>query len=192
VYEIDLTKVDPPTIELIGQVELSTLVGLFALQGSRLFMVHWMVEGRRTRGPHWDTVWDFVENKCVSWHLPPKLAKPLERVRRFHHSWEHITPHANQSIFAGDLVIYFNNMGIRVLPVPELTFTAPKRRSVLNPQLHLTLSDIPAQFASLPLAPFNIDHPNLSQDESIGVSMAEGWNMNVVSRSCSTSSSPAG
>ena len=84
--------------------------------------------------------------------------------------------YAKQSVFAGDLVIYFDNTGIRVFPVPEATFPTMEWPAVVNHESTHAYSDVATQFASLTLAPFNIDNPNIWKDDCIDVSFPDWWN----------------
>ena len=67
--------------------------------------------------------------------------------------------HAMQSVFAGDLVIYYGDTHIRVFPVPDLVFPAPdgEASARLEPRTILTNSDVLTLFLSLPPAPLDIE-----------------------------------
>jgi len=87
-----------------------------------------------------------------------------------------ITSHVQQTVFAGDLVLYCEKGGIRVFPVPELAFPAPGYPISVELESVHTLADVATRFASLPVAPFNIDHPNIWQGDAFNIARPDMWN----------------
>ena len=69
---------------LAGWMEVSAELCGLALHRNRVFIEHRMTPDPDMRGEHWETVWDFVEKKCVSWRLPEEQAELIEYVCTFH------------------------------------------------------------------------------------------------------------
>ena len=76
-------------------------------------------------------------------------------------------------------MVYFSNTGVRVFPVPELTFPTLETPTVLMHPFKCAPPNGRTDFASLPLAPFNISHPDIWMDYSIEVSLPTSWNFDL-------------
>jgi len=85
VYEVDLSGEErPPEFLLIGKLNLSSDLCQLEVNRNRVRIGHWMNPMEDGCTGYSDTVWDFVEKKCVGWHFPGEYSLLLPRVRLFY------------------------------------------------------------------------------------------------------------